>query len=141
MSYGCFTDRNNMPSEDEVSGALSSSRATWDRMVIFLENNFKTKKGYKFYGKNYGWALQFSLSGKALISLYPGKGGFVAQVILKKDQYERAIQSDICEGIKKLIGQTQEIHEGKWLFINIGDEKDLDDIEKLVLIRASKSSG
>ena len=137
MSRGSFTDRVNKPSEDEVFASLSHSRALWDEIVLFIENNYRTKKAYKFYGRNYGWALQFSKSGKALISLYPGQGEFVAQIILNKDQCEKALKSGIGDEIGDLIRQTPEIHEGKWIFASIKTKKDARDIENLISVRAT----
>lgn len=136
MSWGSFTDRGQMPSEDEVLAALSQSRKLWDEIVQFIENNYHTKKSFKFYGRNYGWALQFSKSGKALVSLYPGQGEFVAQIILNKDQWEEALKANIGEETKELIKSTPEIHEGKWIFVKSKTKKDNEDIEKLISVRA-----
>lgn len=137
MSRGCFTDRDKKPSEDEAFTSLAQSRALWDEIVLFIENHYRTKKTYKFYGKNYGWALQFSKSGKALVSLYPAEGEFVAQVILNKDQCEEALKSGIGDEIRDLIRLTPEIHEGKWIFIGIKTKKDVKDIENLISVRAT----
>ncbi len=136
MIWGSFTERDKKPSEDEIFTALSQSRALWDEIVLFIENNYRTKKAYKFYGRNYGWALQFSKSGKALVTLYPAEGEFVAQVILNKDQCEEALNANIGEEKKELIKSTSEIHEGKWIFCRIKAKNDVDDIEKLISVRA-----
>lgn len=136
MSHGCFTDRVKKPSEDEVFASLSQARGLWDEIVLFIEKSYRTKKAYKFYGRNYGWALQFSKSGKALVSLYPGNGEFVAQVILNKDQCEEALCSAIGEETKRIIKSTPEIHEGKWIFMKVRTKKDTDDIRMLISARA-----
>jgi hypothetical protein len=137
MSHGSFTDRSQTPSEDEVITSLSKSRALWDDIVLFIESNYRTKKSYKFYGRNYGWALQFSKSGKALVSLYPGQGEFVAQIILNKEQWEEALSLQMGEETRGLINSTPEIHEGKWIFIKINLKIDAEDAKKLISIRAN----
>ena len=137
MSRGCFTERDDKPSEEDVFAALSRSRTLWDEIVLFIESNYRTKKAYKFYGRNYGWALQFSKSGKALVSLYPGQGEFVAQVILNKEQCKKALISGIGDEIKDLIIVTPEIHEGKWIFTSVKAKKDVKDIENLISVRAA----
>lgn len=136
MSLGNFTDRVKKPSDDEVLTSLAQSRDLWEETIRFIENHYGTKKTYKFYGRNYGWALQFSKSGKALVSLYPGQGEFVAQVILNKDQYEEALSSSISEDTKLIIKSTTEIHEGKWIFVKVRSKNDADDIRKLISLRA-----
>jgi hypothetical protein len=37
---------------------------------------------FSFGGKNYGWNLRYLKRGKALVSLYPQSGRFVAQMVL-----------------------------------------------------------
>jgi len=120
-----------------VFAALAQSRALWDELVSFIEDHYRTKNAYKFYGRNYGWALQFSKSGKSLVSLYPGQGEFVAQVILDQEQCEKALRSGIGDEVRDLIRLTPAIHEGKWIFASVKTKKDVEDIKSLISARAT----
>ena len=66
----------------------------WNEINSYLINIIKTKSKYKFYGKNYGWALGYSKNNKSIISLYPLLNDFTIQIILKK-KHEIEIKNTI----------------------------------------------
>lgn len=138
MSKGIFTDKSYRPTIDEIHEVIAAAGPLWERLISFISSNFKSAGALKFYGKNYGWALSFYKSGKSLTAVYPGDNGFTVQIILKAKQAEEALTADISEEIKDIIGNTPEIHEGRWIFFRVTSDKCVDDVEKLLLIRAKK---
>ena len=136
MSYGIYTDRKQRPTEDEVAKIVSSKYDLWKNLITFINRKYKTKSEYKFYGKNYGWALRFNKSGKSLIAFYPGNNEFTVQIILNKEQIYKALKSEISKKIISIIKSTSFVHEGKWLFIRITNKNDLNEIKTLLQIRA-----
>jgi hypothetical protein len=138
MSIGIFTDKSSKPSVDEMSEAVSASKANLKALLDVIEEKFKAKSEFKFYGKNYGWALNFRKSGKSLISIYPGDNMFTVQIILDKIQAVNAVNSDISEAIRDIINSTEEICEGKWIYIKVGPASEIKDIETLLKIRMKK---
>ena len=54
MSYSIFYERNNKPSEEEVTKALGNKFSEWFEINSYLVNVLKARSSYKFYGKNYG---------------------------------------------------------------------------------------
>lgn len=135
MSMGCFTDKLYQPTSEEILEAISKTKPLWDRLHSFIVNNYSISGSLKFYGKNYGWAIAFSKGGKALTSLYPGTGCFTVQIILNSTQVEEALNSDISISVKRIINDTPQIHEGKWIFIRVTTDTQIDDIEKLLMTR------
>lgn len=137
MSIGSFTDKNNKPTETEVLKTIGRALPAWTRINTYINTTFKAKAEYKFYGKNYGWALRYIKSGKSFIALYPVENKFTAQIILNKKQIEQAQKLELKQKIKNLIQSTPEIHEGKWLYIEVTTENELFDLEKLLMIRGN----
>ncbi len=140
MSIGIFTDKTCKPSVDDMFEAVSTSKANLKALLGIIEKEFKAKSEFKFYGKNYGWALNFKKSGKSLISIYPGDNMFTVQIILDKVQAAEAINANIAESIKTIISGTEEICEGKWIYIKIGPTSEVSDIETLLKIRMKKAN-
>ena len=136
MSKGIFTDKIHKPTNEEVTEVLGTVQSTWQVIVNYIEIQLKAKGEFKFYGKNYGWALRFNKSGKSLVALYPSKNEFTVQIILNTKQVEKALLEALDSRIKNIILDTPEIHEGKWIYINVTSGSDVIDIEKLLLIRA-----
>ncbi len=138
MSIGIFTDKSCKPSIDDMLKAVSASEVNLKALFGIIEENFKAKSEFKFYGRNYGWALNFRKSGKSLISIYPSDNMFTVQIILDKVQAEEAINSDISEAVRDIINNTEEICEGKWIYIKVESTSKIKDIETLLKIRIKK---
>lgn len=136
MSKGIFTDKSYKPTEKEVFDNLSSAKPLWDSLISFIENNYKIKGEYKFYGKNFGWALRYRKSGKVLISIYPGKDEFMTQIILNGKEVENVLELDITPETKKIIIEKPPIREGKWIYLKVTANENLEDIKNLILVRS-----
>lgn len=136
MAYSLFTDKTHPPSVDEMQAALGTKRPLWDRLTQFIEQHYRAQGALKFYGKNYGWMLAFRHAGKALLALYPGDNRLVVQIILETSLTERALELPLGETARQTLEQTPPLREGRWLFIPVDTERDVEDIERLLLVKA-----
>jgi hypothetical protein len=102
-------------------------------------DNYRLKSDFAFYGKNYGWALRFRKGGKALLSLYPGQDSFTAQIIVSEAQVEKALSSGLGKKATKIIEEAHPYPEGRWLFIKVESEQDLNDIKQLLIVKSKQS--
>ncbi len=136
MSKGIFTDKNHQPTEKEVHAAVSSVKPLLDSLINFIEDKYKIKGEFKFYGKNFGWAVRYRKSGRVLISIYPGKDEFLVQIILNGHEVENALKLNINPKTRKIIVETQPIREGKWIYLKVDQNTYLDDVQNLILIRS-----
>lgn len=136
MAYGAFTDRTSRPEGTEIETALAGAAALWKDIVTFVESSFRVSSDWKFYGKNYGWSLAFKKSGKALVSLYPDKGSFAAQVILKEDQIAEIPRELMTRELRAAIDAANPYAEGRWIFLAVVSERELQVVKKLIEIRA-----
>lgn len=135
MSKGFFTDKTVKPDFADILNVIGSAGADWDMLLKYLTGDLKLKGEFKFYGVNYGWALRFTKSGKSVAALYPGKDYFTVQVILNKNQIERALSEITDAVIIKTINDTEQIYEGKWIFLTINGATDMKEIIKMIQIR------
>jgi Protein of unknown function (DUF3788) len=131
-----FTDRTKRPGEAEIEIALVGAAPLWSELVAFVESSFRVRSDWKFYGKNYGWSMAFKKSGKALVSLYPDEGSFTAQVILKDDQIARVPNKLMIPELRAAIEGANPYAEGRWIFLAVASEPELEVVERLVEIRA-----
>jgi hypothetical protein len=138
MSIGIFNNKELKPPLDEIYFSLGKKKILWEDLVNFVESNYKSVPEFRFYGKNYGWALRYKKSGKAVISLYPCEKYFVSQIVFGEKQSEKALGSDIQDKIKEIIKSAHSYFDGRWLFINVKTKRDLNDIKKLLLIKFEK---
>ena len=100
-----------------------------------MEENYRTKRDFAFYGKNYGWAVRFRKAGKALLSVYPGEDAFTVQIVLGQALAEKASSLKLGKNAKKVLENAHPFPEGRWLFIKVNSRQDISDIQQLVLLK------
>lgn len=90
---------------------------------------------WSFGGKKYGWNIWYRRSGKTLASLYPQREYFVAQIVLGKAQVEKAFQLELGEHVRTVLAETPQLHDGRWLFIQVRTEQDVADVQALLQVK------
>lgn len=135
MAIGVFDSKLLQPSPEEIEAVLGTTLPLWNRLIQFIEENYQMSGDLSFGGKNYGWNFWYRKSGKSLLSLYPQTDHYIAQVVLGKEQVEKALTLELGEHVGRMVRETPQLHDGKWLFIPVKTEVDEADIEKLLLIK------
>jgi len=135
MAIGYFLEKTIEPTREEIDAALGASASHWQALLDFIETSFAIPPVFSFGGKNYGWNLWYKKGGKALTTLYPQKDHFIAQVVLGKEQVEKALALELGEKVSRILQETPQFHDGRWLFIPVSDEADVQDVERLLLLK------
>jgi hypothetical protein len=136
VSHGAFTERASRPDEAEVEAVLGEAALRWTKLAAFVESSLRVRSEWKFYGKNYGWALAFKKSGRAVVSLYPDVGSFTAQVILKDDRIALVPDELMIPELRAAIESADPYAEGRWIFLVVSSSRELEVVKKLIEIRA-----
>ena len=135
MTIGLFTDKAHQPTAAEVFEALGSKQPLWEGLTQFIAGNYPIPGEWNFGGKNYGWNLWYRKSRKTLVTLYPQKGHFVAQIVLGRDQVEQALNLKLGKNVGTVLTETPQLHDGRWLFIKVKTAKDVKDIQQLLQVK------
>jgi hypothetical protein len=137
MSISLFVDKSKQPSWEEIETALGSRLDLWNAMITRLRGHYATAEDLAFlYGMKYGWALRFRVKNKLLINIYPAKEHFIAQVNLPAAMESRALQANLGENALAAINRAHPYPEGRWLFVSVASQKDMDDTCLLLALRA-----
>ena len=135
MAIGTFLDKEHQPTLTEVNNALGSKHLLWEKLTQFISDNYPIPGEWNFGGKKYGWNLWYRKSGKTLVTLFPGKEDFVAQIVLGKNEVEKALGLKLGKNIGTVLNETPQLHDGRWLFIHVKTEKDVKDVEQLLQVK------
>jgi len=135
MAIGYFAEKEKKPTKGEIAEALGAKAELWDRLLAFIESSYQIPQDLSFGGRKYGWNLWYRKSGKSLVSLYPQKGYFVAQVVLGKVELEKALKYKFGKNVSEILKSAPVLHDGKWLFIKVRTMKDVKDVEELLKIK------
>jgi hypothetical protein len=140
MSVGIFSDKQHPPTLEQVFQTLGSMQSVWKELVQFIQANYPSQQDFRFYGKNYGWALRFRKGGKALLSLYPTEGSFTIQVILSAPDTEKALSLKLGKHVRQVIEQAHPYPEGRWLYITVKSAKDIKDVQQLLALKCGTTT-
>ena len=91
--------------------SVRSKQPLWERLTQFIEEHYRVKRDFAFYGKNYGWALRFRTRGRALAAFYPGTGSFTVQIVIGQAQLEEALER-LGPKVRDIIGNARTFTEG-----------------------------
>lgn len=116
MAYGCFTDRADCPDLERAEAALAGARAQWDALADELRRHTRARPDWRFYGRNYGWALAFKKRGRALAALFPDDERLTVLVVLTGEQSDRALAGgELGDATRALIASLPRFKEGCWV--------------------------
>lgn len=135
MAVGTFVEKQRQPTMREIFGSIGSKKELWDSLERFVAENYRTKRDFAFYGKNYGWAVRFRKAGKALLSMYPGEGSFSVQIVLGQTPAEKASSLKLGRNVRNVLEKAHEFPEGRWLFIKVTSKQDVRDVQQLLLLK------
>ena len=137
-------DKTHIPTEEEMESFIEEqAREPWLEIRRFIEDRYDLTPETIFYGTKYGWTVRYRKSGKTLCSLFPEKGGFTILIVLGKKESEKALsmRDELSSKIQKILGDTEQLRDGRWLWIRLLTTKDTDDIKKLLRIKRKLKHG
>lgn len=135
MSIGHFADKEGPPSPEALAEALGPRLPLWEQLTCFIADNYQMAGEWSYGGKNYGWNLWYRRSGKSLVSLFPQRGYWVAQVILGQTEVTQALALKLGKNVGTTLAETPQLHDGRWLFIRVKTARDVKDIAQLLQIK------
>ena len=137
MRYERLLDKNNTPTNKEIIDTIGVASNLWILLHEFISKNYDFIKELAFFSKNYGWTVRYRKSKKTLISCFPENGAFSALIVLGKKESEEVdqIRSELTENILSIFDTTEQLHDGRWLWIRITNKDDLDSLVKLIKIK------
>jgi hypothetical protein len=136
--FSRMTDKARKPTEEEMVSFIGEpAKEAWREIRQFLEGRYDLVPETLFYGAKYGWTIRYRKGGKTLCSLFPEKGRFTVLIVLGRKESEKAllIRDELSSKVRKLFGDTEQLHDGRWLWIRLLTASDTEDVKKLLQIK------
>ncbi|MHA2386034.1 MAG: DUF3788 domain-containing protein [Candidatus Thorarchaeota archaeon] len=130
--------RDHEPTKKQILEFIGTKASkSWMALEEFMTMNYDFQPELSYWGDKNGWILRYRRSGKTLVSLYPEKGGFTVQVILGKKEVQKFedIRGELDADIATLFDKTEQVHDGRWLYIRQPGVGTIHDIEKLIQLK------
>jgi hypothetical protein len=131
-------DGAHMPTEEEITDFIGEpAKGAWIELRRFLEEHYDIVPEMVFGGLKHGWEVRYRKNGKTLCWLTPEKGAVRVLIVLGKLESEKALsmRNELSPKMYKLIENTKQLHDGRWLWIRLLTASDADDVKKLLPIK------
>ncbi len=133
-----MSDKAHEPTEEEILDFIGEpAKEAWVELRRLIEDHYDLISDTVFYGAKYGWTVRYRKGGKTLCSLFPEKGAFTVLIVLgcKESEIAASLREELGPTVQKLIGDTQQLHDGRWLWIRLLTTSDVDDVMKLLQVK------
>jgi hypothetical protein len=130
--------RGQEPTKEQILDFIGAKASkTWIALEEFMTANYDFQPELSYWGDKLGWILRYRRSGKTLVSFYPERGGFTVQVILGKKEVDKfeSIRGELSSDIVNLFDETEQFHDGRWLYIPLPGLGNIADVEKLIRLK------
>lgn len=136
MSYDRMLDQEHQPTKEEILATIGNT-AAWLNLRQYIAENYDFTPELVFYGKKYGWTIRYRKSGKTLCSLFPEQDAFTTLVVLGKKEAEKALSvlDEFNSGVRSLLEGTEQLRDGRWLWIRVLTTEDANDIKTLLSVK------
>ena len=134
MSYERMLDKAHRPTDAEILETIGQT-AAWLDLRQYIETRYSDwMPELKFFAKQYGWTIRYRKSSKTLCSLFPEHGAFSVLIVLGKKEAEKALAmaDEFGANARAVLEGTEQLHDGRWLWINVKTIKDVKDIQTLL---------
>ncbi len=138
IDYQRMTEGARTPTEKEITEFIGEpAKGAWVELRRFLAENYDIIPEMIFGGAKHGWDVRYRKSGKTLVALTPEKGAVRVLIVLGREESEKALsmRKELSSKMYKLIEDTKQLHDGRWLWIRLFSAKDAEDVKKLLPIK------
>ena len=129
--------KSEEPTLQQISDFIASP--LWNGLCSWAEGSYSVapKVEHSTCSGAPGWNVKYKKSGRALCTLYPDRGQFIALVTIgAKEAPEAELLLPTCSDyIRELFARTQTFNGARWLMIHISDERVLEDVKKFIRLR------
>jgi hypothetical protein len=133
MAHERFLDKSCTPTDQDILDTIGERSSLWLR----INENYDFNKELAFFSKNYGWTVRYRKGKKTLVSCFPEKDAFSVLLVLGLAEAEKVnqIREELNENFLSVFDETELLHDGKWMWIRILNQEDLDSLTKVIQIK------
>lgn len=139
MEYQRLYEKTVVPTENDIIDYVGECSQHWLNITNYLAEYHSTwEPEIKYYAKNYGWTMRYRKGGKTLISLFPEKDSYSVLIILGRAEVDKANLkiNDMSSEVQSTFLNTDQLHDGRWLWIRVKNEINVDSIKILINSKA-----
>jgi len=131
-----FIDKAVLPTEKDLGEKLGATFPIWNDLKNYLNKILSNPaEEWNFPGKKYGWSFRMKSKKRNIIYFIPLDEFFKVAFVFGMKAFEKVLESNVKERIKKELSEARVYAEGRGVRIDIHEENDIQDIKTLVQIK------
>ncbi len=138
MSWAERYTRDDQPSLNDIAAFIANP--LWGELCTYLESSYGVlpRIEYSTCSGAPGWNVKYKKSGRALCTLYPDAGSFIALVTVGRKEVTEAelLLTTFSPYVQALYARVKTFNGAAWLMIHVTDEEVLSDVKRLIALRA-----
>ena len=140
MLYQRLLNKEEKPSKEEIVKTIGKNSSLWLELHNYIEENYDFTPELTFFTKKHGWTVRYRKSGKTLCYFFPEKGAFSVLLVLGKKESEKLDlnKNKLKANFKSVFETTEQLHDGRWLWIRALTRKDIKSI--MLLLEAKRKT-
>lgn len=138
MKYDRMLNKAVKPSESEILRFIGSRADLWKNIHKYVNENYDFKPELVFFTKKYGWTIRYKKSRKTLCYFFPEDDAFSILIVLgaKESEKVESIKKKLNKTVKTIFENTEQLRDGRWMWIRILDKSDIDSL--ILLLNAKR---
>lgn len=134
-----MTCPDHPPTDTEVAAWIGRKTFQyWQRIVQLIEERYPGVfiPEWLFGGKKHGWSFRYKKS-KSFCTMIPEKSRFSLLIVFGAEERARveAVKKSLLSSTQKKYDMATTYHDGKWLLLNIDNNRIVDDVIRLLIIK------
>ncbi len=138
MNWNELYGSGNRPEQEEIDGYVASP--LWGELRGFLEGRYGVAPAaeYSRCGMAPGWNVKYKKGGRSLCTLYPREGGFDCLIVIgAREEAGAGLALPACTPyVRELYRAAKPLNGGRWLMIAVDAPEILEDVKRLIQVRA-----
>ena len=131
------------PAMENIAGWVGSP--LFSRLQSWMEDTYGVQPSIEFSrcAMDRGWNVKYKKGSRSLCVCYVRPGWFAAMVAVGAKQMEELnrLLPTFSEPAQRVIENTRLFNGGKWLVLDVKQEEQLEDVQRLVLLKARPPKG
>lgn len=136
MTENAFIGKLERPTPKELSSALGSAKALWDRVVGELAHDYGvTEQEWNSYSPKAGWSLRLKRGNRVIVYLGPCREHFRVAFVLGEKALKSAEHIKLPVRIADTLHEARHYPEGYAVRFEVNAPADIDAVKKIALAK------
>lgn len=131
---------SRQPDMEEISKFAGGEY--WSRLCSWLEKTYlvSPRIEYSRCSMQGGWNVKYKKGSRPVCTLYPEDGFFICMISIgAKEAAEAELVLQGCTPyVQELYSNTNPFNGGRWLMVQVRDDKVLEDVKELIEVRMKR---